>query len=286
MILPPPPTGYHELAALLRGRRTVALTGAGISTDSGIPDYRGPETKHRARNPIRYNAFLGDAEARQRYWARSAVGWRRFVQAQPNASHLALARLEAAGVVRGVITQNVDGLHYAAGSQRVVELHGSLHVVRCIGCGAREERPAFQRRLARHNPRYGFRALEYAPDGDAVLPEAASRSFVVPPCLACGRSLGKPDVVFFGESVPRETVEAAWALYDEAEVLLVLGSSLSVYSGYRFARRAAQEGRPLAVVTLGPTRADAHATIRLDAPLDAVLPRLARDVATAMTERV
>lgn len=271
----PPPPGLDALARLLRGKRVVALTGAGISTDSGIPDYRGPETRNRARNPIRYNAFLGDSGARQRYWARSAVGWRRFREAQPNASHRALAELEAVGIVRGVITQNVDGLHHAAGSRRVVELHGSLHVVRCLGCAETEPRAAFQQRLARHNHRFAFRALEYAPDGDAVLPEEALRGFALPPCLACGARLMKPDVVFFGESVPPATVADAWALFSEAEVLLVLGSSLTVYSGYRFARKAAEAGMPLALVTLGETRADKHAALKLDARLGAVVPALA-----------
>ena len=274
----PPPVldaDVDALAALLGGRRVVALTGAGISTDSGIPDYRGPETRHRARNPIQYNAFVGDEAARQRYWARAAVGWRRFSSVAPNAGHAALAALEAGGALTGVVTQNVDGLHQRAGSRRVVELHGTLGRVRCLACGARHARPAVQHRIAALNPAWAAHvAGEVAPDGDADLDDAAVARFRVPTCDGCDGVL-KPDVVFFGECVPPDTLAAAWQVFDGADALLVAGSSLAVFSGYRFVLEAARRGMPVALVTLGPTRGDGHAAVKVDAPLGHVLPALA-----------
>lgn len=265
---------FRTLAALMRGRRTVVLSGAGCSTESGIPDYRGPKTRQKARNPVQYRAFVTDATARSHYWARSAIGWERFSGAQPNAGHRALARLEAAGHVAGVITQNVDRLHHEAGSRRVVELHGALGEVRCLDCTTMEARVSLQRRMQALNPGWLDRSVEIAPDGDAEVPQRETQAFAVPGCRRCGGVL-KPNVVFFGENVPADRVEAAWALYDEADVLLVVGSSLAVYSGYRFALRAAREDKPLAIVNLGATRADGAATVRVDAPLGQVLPRLA-----------
>jgi NAD+-dependent protein deacetylase sirtuin 4 len=262
------------LAAVLSGRRFAVLTGAGISTESGIPDYRGPETRKRARAPIQYNAFLGDAGARQRYWARAAVGWGRVSAARPNAGHRALARLEQAGLVSGVITQNVDGLHQQAGSRRVVELHGALARVCCLGCGDRVGRSHVQDRLGALNPGWSARPAEVAPDGDAELDAATLRGFVVPACERCGGVL-KPDVVFFGECVPAETVAAAWQVFEAGEALLVAGSSLAVFSGYRFVLRASQTGRPVALATLGETRGDALAAVKIEAPLGQVLPALA-----------
>ena len=260
---------------MLRGRRVVVLTGAGCSTESGIPDYRGPETRRRARNPIQYRAFVTDPAARTRYWARSAVGWQRVAQARPNAGHYALARMEAAGLVHGLITQNVDGLHYAAGSRRVVELHGALAHVRCLGCGAAELRAGLQRRLLALNPGWTARPpAEIAPDGDAELDPPWEQTFRVPACLRCGGVL-KPDVVFFGENVPRPVVDDAWTLLGEGDALLVAGSSLAVYSGYRFVRGAAKEGKPVAIVNLGPTRGDADAALRVDGRTGDVLPALA-----------
>ncbi len=262
------------LARVLEGRRIAVLTGAGISTESGIPDYRGPETRKRARSPIQYNAFLGDAHARQRYWARATVGWSRICEAAPNAGHRALAALEAAGRVAGIITQNVDGLHGAAGSQRVVELHGALARVRCLGCGQPVPRADLQHRLATLNPDWAPRTADAAPDGDAELDDDALARFAVPACEACGGVL-KPDVVFFGECVPPATVADAWAVFDDADALLVAGSSLAVFSGYRFVLRAAQEGRPVALATLGETRGDALAAVKVEAPLGQLLPALA-----------
>lgn len=275
------PDRLDALVELLAGRRFVALVGAGCSTESGIPDYRGPGGSRTPVRPIMYQEFVRSAETRARYWSRSAVGWRRVADARPNPAHRALADLETEGLLPGVITQNVDGLHARAGSHRVVELHGSLAEVRCLGCGARESRAALQTRLLDLNPAWAehLRRMESGmaatPDGDAAVPDRLSREFTVPGCRACGGVL-KPDVVFFGENVPSATVEAAWAVYAEADALLVVGSSLTVYSGRRFVDRAARDGRPVAVVNLGPTRADDRAAVRVEARAGEVLPRLVR----------
>ena len=271
---PPGDTGFDALVDLMQGRRVVVLSGAGISTESGIPDYRGAETRRRARRPIQYQAFVSDPASRVRYWARSTIGWHRLSQAQPNAGHQALARLEAAGLVGGIITQNVDRLHQAAGSQRVVELHGALAEVGCLDCKAEESREALQERLLDLNPDWSTRSAEIAPDGDAEVEETLERTFRVPGCRHCGGVL-KPAVVFFGENVPRERVANAWQIFEEAEVLLVVGSSLAVYSGYRFVLKAAREARPIAIINLGETRGDTHAQLRLNERLGTVLPRLA-----------
>jgi NAD+-dependent protein deacetylase sirtuin 4 len=265
----------EPLLDLLRGRRAVVLAGAGCSTESGIPDYRGPDAKPRA--PIQYQEFVRSDAARVRYWARSAVGWPRFSAARPNAGHHALAELEDAGVVQGIITQNVDGLHHAAGSRRVVELHGSLASVRCLACGEVSPRGAFQDRLLAMNTDWAERltgSVEQAPDGDAELPSWAMETFRVPACEGCGGVI-KPDVVFFGENVPAERVEDAWRLFGEADVLLVAGSSLTVYSGRRFIYRAQQDGVPIGIINIGPTRADEMAAAKVEGPLGRILPRLA-----------
>ncbi|HET7503891.1 MAG TPA: NAD-dependent protein deacetylase [Kofleriaceae bacterium] len=264
------------LVSLLDGRRVVALTGAGCSTESGIPDYRGPDRPPRTRPPIQHREFIDHADARRRYWARSALGWSRFSSAVPNPGHVALADLELAGVVAGVITQNVDGLHGAAGSRAVVELHGALARVRCLACAAPVTRDALQVRLLAANPGWLERAAgaAIAPDGDADLPDALVADFTVVGCDACGGTL-MPDVVFFGGSVPRGTLDAAWQLFDRAEVLLVVGSSLTVFSGFRFVRRAAERGVPVAILNQGPTRGDDYAQVRVDARAGVALPRLA-----------
>jgi NAD+-dependent protein deacetylase sirtuin 4 len=259
------------LVALLRGRRVVALTGAGMSTESGIPDYRGPTSKPRA--PIQYRDFVGSALARARYWARAAVGWAHLADARPNPAHHAMVALETGGAIAGVITQNVDGLHGAAGSRAVVELHGAIDRVRCLGCADVVPRADVQARLLALNPGLGAARAEAAPDGDAEL-AIDPATIEVPACRACGGVL-KPDVVFFGENVPRATVDAAWALFDQGDVLLVAGSSLTVFSGYRFVRRAAERGVPVAIVNVGPTRGDEHAAVKIEERLGAVLPRLA-----------
>ncbi|MEM1115693.1 MAG: NAD-dependent protein deacetylase [Bacteroidota bacterium] len=269
-------SGLDALADLLRGGRTAVLAGAGLSTESGIPDYRGPETRHVERRPVQYDAFVGDPEARRRYWARASRGWMRVAEAQPNAGHRALARLEAAGLLTGTVTQNVDGLQQAAGARRVVELHGTLDRVVCLACGTLTSRAAVQAQIAAHNPGWTFALPEAgtAPDGDAVLSDAAIARFEPPRCDACGGAL-KPDVVFFGESVPKPRVTRAAALVTEADALLVVGSSLTVYSGYRFVRQAEAEGTPVAIVTLGETRGHRHAAVALDARLGDALPALA-----------
>ena len=268
------PPGLHDLVGLLRDRRLVVLSGAGCSTESGIPDYRGPKTRRKARNPIQYRDFMADPAAQTRYWARSAIGWPRLARARPNAGHRALARMEQARLVQGVITQNVDRLHHAAGSRRVVELHGALAEVCCLACDAVEPRQALQQRLLDLNPGWKAHTAELAPDGDVELPEDATRAFRVPGCRRCHGML-KPNVVFFGENVPRERVEAAWRLFRDAEALLVAGSSLAVYSGYRFVLKAGKEGLPVAIVNLGPTRGDNLARIRLEGKTGEVLPKLA-----------
>jgi NAD-dependent deacetylase sirtuin 4 len=274
--------GFATLLDLLRQRRVVVLAGAGCSTDSGIPDYRGPNGSLRKRAPIQYGEFVRRPDARLRYWARSAIGWQRFSAARPNPAHGALARLEEGGIVRGVITQNVDGLHQAAGSRRVVELHGSLAFVRCMACGHRESRTNLQDRLLTLNGDWFDRltrasppqGVKTAPDGDAELPEDAVAGFRVPVCDACGGML-KPDVVLFGENVPATTVDDAWGLFDEADVLLVVGSSLTVYSGRRFIYRAEKRGVPVGIVNMGPTRADDVAAAKVEGRVGVVLPRLA-----------
>lgn len=267
----------ERLAQLVRGRRIVALTGAGCSTESGIPDYRGPATPPRTRPPIQHREFVDKAERRQRYWARSMLGWPRLAAARPNPAHRALVDLEAAGAMVGLITQNVDGLHHAAGSRGVVELHGGISRVRCLACEAVTPRAELQDRLLEVNPRWAERAhsIDTAPDGDADLPDELVADFVVVGCGACG-GVVMPDVVFFGGSVPRPTLDAAWAAFDLAEVLLVIGSSLTVFSGYRFVRRAAERGIPVAILNQGPTRGDEHAELRLDLQAGLALPALAR----------
>ena len=278
-----------EVAALLRAHGpALVLTGAGMSTESGIPDYRGPDGNRRV-SPMSHQEFTATSEARQRYWARSFIGWQRFTAAEPNAGHLAVTDLQAAGVFGPVITQNVDGLHQEAGTREVTELHGSLAEVVCLTCGERVDRDLVQAFMDDANPGFGARALgsvadgsqvssQIRPDGDIVLADEAVRSFLAPRCLVCGDDTLKPDVVFFGGAVPRDRVDLCFSLTDEAPVLVVLGSSLKVMSGYRFVRRAAAHGIPVVVITRGPTRGDAETTHRIDASLGVTLSALARAV--------
>ena len=250
------------VADLLRGRRWVALTGAGMSTDSGIPDYRGP-TSVRA-TPMQFSEFVGSAEARRRYWARSYLGFRQIGEAAPNAGHLALVELEDAGL-QGVLTQNVDGLHTLAGSREVIDLHGRIADVVCLDCGRVSPRYDLQQRLADLNPHLDeppvLEHAELRPDGDAVVEDWSG--FVLAGCEGCGGRL-KPDVVFFGESVPKPRVAQSYALVDRAEVLVVLGSSLTVMSGLRFVRHQTKAGRPTVVVNRGATRGDDLAALKLE----------------------
>ncbi|HEV3030944.1 MAG TPA: NAD-dependent protein deacetylase [Polyangia bacterium] len=273
MTTPSVDAALGPLVDLLAGRRFVALTGAGCSTESGIPDYRG-QGRAGPPNPIQHDAYIRRAEVRQRYWARATVGWARFSGARPNAAHHALAAMESAGKLAGVITQNVDRLHHAAGSRRVVELHGALADVRCLVCGQVEPRAAVHERLVVENPGWLACAAAPTPDGDADLPDEAVTAFRVVPCGRCGGVL-KPDVVFFGGTVGEATMSRAWSLLGAAGALLVVGSSLAVYSGFRFARRAHELGLPVALVNEGPTRADELAEVRLAARAGDVLPRLA-----------
>ena len=270
---PLPADDLAPLVDLLAGRRLVALTGAGCSTESGIPDYRGAG-RVAPRNPIQHDAFMKKADVRRRYWARATLGWSRFSGAEPNEAHRALAALEAAGRLAGVITQNVDRLHQRAGSRRVVELHGALADVICLRCGRSEPRHEVQARLVAANPGWLETATEIHPDGDAELDAERVAEFAVVGCRVCRGEL-KPDVVFFGGAVAERTLAAAWELFEEAEALLVVGSSLAVYSGFRFVRRAQERSLPVALVNIGPTRADDIAAAKVSAPAGTILPRLA-----------
>lgn len=262
----------HVLRLLSRGPFTV-LTGAGLSTDSGIPDYRGPGSK--PRNPMTYQQFIADAANRRRYWARNHVGWRHMHGASPNPGHRALAELERQGRLTGLITQNVDRLHSDAGSRRVIDLHGRFDRVRCLDCGTIITRQALAVRLEALNPHFGdplADAGDVAPDADMELD--TTEGFVPADCGVCGGTL-KPDVVFFGENVPKDRVAAAYALVDAGAALLVAGSSLTVMSGYRFVRHAAKNGIPVVIINRGPTRGDGQATIKLDAGTSTTLEWLA-----------
>lgn len=241
------------------------LTGAGCSTDSGIPDYRDENGDWKRARPVMFQAFMGDLNTRRRYWARSLVGWRRFGHAHPNDAHRALARLEQQGRTEVLVTQNVDGLHQAAGSSRVIDLHGRLDQVRCMSCGRLSERAELQHRLLDLNPDWAALDARIAPDGDADLEGADFSGFAIPECRHCGGIL-KPDVVFFGESVPRERVAAALEAAEQADAMLVVGSSLMVYSGFRFVQAASKAGKPVAAVNLGRTRADELLALKVNQP--------------------
>lgn len=270
------PERAQALAELMRGRRATVLTGAGISTPSGIPDYRGPDSP--ARTPMTFQQFVGDPAFRRHYWARNHLGWRHMESARPNAAHLLLADWEHRGLVAGIITQNVDLLHLKAGSRTIVDLHGSYAVVVCLGCGTRQSRWALHEDLELLNPGFGERvttrgAIEVAPDADAVLDDTAG--FRMVDCRRCSGVL-KPDIVYFGENVPAHRVHAANALVDESDLVVVVGSSLTVRSGYRFVRRAATTDTPVAVVNRGHTRAHADALLAVDGDCVEVLTRVER----------
>lgn len=265
------------LSALRRHPRLLVLTGAGISAASGIPTYRNDRGEWQRSDPIQHQAFLSRPEQRRRYWARSMVGWPPVRDSQPNAAHRALAALERLGHVELLVTQNVDRLHQRAGSRRVVDLHGRLDRVQCRGCGAVLSRDAFQRQLERHNPGGSEGASKLRPDGDAEIDAAAVERFIVPDCGRCGGML-MPDVVFFGGSVPADRIAQVRESLARADALLAVGSSLMVYSGFRFCREAAEAGKPLFLVNRGRTRADDLATLKLSADgaqvLEAVVDRL------------
>jgi NAD-dependent SIR2 family protein deacetylase len=264
-------TSLDALADLIGDGGVVVLSGAGISTESGIPDYRGPSGTTRRATPMSLQTFTGSREARQRYWARSHLGWRLIRAAAPNDGHRAVAALEERGLLAGIVTQNVDGLHQAAGARDVLELHGNLERVSCLDCGEVSARSELDRRLRAANLGWQARATAINPDGDVELADVSG--FRVVDCVVCGGVL-KPDVVFFGETVPRERVQRAFALVESAGSLLVLGSSLTVMSGYRFVLRAAKVGVPVAIVNDGTTRGDAQATVKVEGRLGEVLPSL------------
>jgi NAD-dependent SIR2 family protein deacetylase len=277
------PQSFGTLVEAFSIGNVAILSGAGLSTESGIPDYRGPSGQaRRTGQPMTYQAFTGSDAARQRYWARSHLGWRHVTGAAPNAGHRAVAAVERAGLAAGIITQNVDGLHQAAGAVAVTELHGSLHRVVCLSCWARSAREDLDARLRAANPAWTAATvgLEPAvnPDGDVALEETGG--FTVVNCLGCGGLL-KPDVVFFGENVPKPRVEECFALVSSASALVVLGSSLTVMSGLRYVRRASSLGIPVLIVNQGTTRGDDLATARLDAPLGSTLTALARELGLA-----
>ena len=266
MIDDDPPADVATLRDFVdRHARLFVLTGAGCSTNSGIPDYRDADGNWKRAQPMTYQLFMGDALARQRYWARSLIGWTRFGRARPNETHQALARLEAQGKSELLLTQNVDRLHQAAGSAKVIDLHGRLDRVRCMGCERRLARDAWQDRLVRLNPSWAEIDAADAPDGDADLDGVDFSSFTVPDCAQCG-GIQKPDVVFFGESVPRERVDTAMEHLARADALLIVGSSLMVYSGFRFVQAAHERGLPAAAVNLGRTRADGLLTLKVEQP--------------------
>ncbi|WNG80265.1 NAD-dependent protein deacetylase [Mycobacterium sp. ITM-2016-00316] len=267
-----------ELIAALAGRRVAVLTGAGMSTDSGIPDYRGPDSP--PSNPMTIGQFRSDPVFRQRYWARNHLGWRHMDDTAPNAGHRALARMESAGVVSGLITQNVDLLHTKAGSRQVVNLHGTYAQVVCLNCGLTMSREALADELEALNPGFAERAervggIAVAPDADAVVADTSDFRYL--DCPRCGGML-KPDIVYFGESVPKDRVQQAFSMVDAADALLVAGSSLTVFSGYRFVRHAAAAGMPIAIVNRGPTRGDGLATVKVEAGCSELLALLAGEL--------
>lgn len=247
---------------LSESRSITVLSGAGVSTGSGIPDYRDEEGNSKVKTPIQFQEFVGRPEMRQRYWARSFVGWQRFSKADPNDAHRALAALESDGKIDTLITQNVDGLHQKAGSNRVVNLHGDLGIVVCLDCRENISRADYQLQLQESNSDWHAAVFALKPDGDADVAEASLATFVVPPCTTCGGMM-KPDVVMFGENVPKPRVAEAMASVERSDGLLVVGSSLMVFSGYRFARQAAELGKPIVIINQGRTRADDLATLKL-----------------------
>ncbi|AMW14923.1 NAD-dependent protein deacetylase 1 [Streptomyces qaidamensis] len=272
--LPPATSDAGPVADALSTGGVLVLSGAGISTESGIPDYRGEGGSLSRHTPMTYQDFTASAQARRRYWARSHLGWRTFGRARPNTGHLAVAAFGRHGLLSGVITQNVDGLHQAAGSDDVVELHGTLARVVCLSCGAFTPRRELARRLEEANPGFEPVAAGINPDGDADLTDDQVAGFRVVPCTVCGGTL-KPDVVFFGEPVPPQRVEHCRELVREAASLLVLGSSLTVMSGLRFVRQAAQAGKPVLIVNRDQTRGDQHALTRVSLPLGTALGAVA-----------
>ncbi|GAB3691053.1 Sir2 family NAD-dependent protein deacetylase [Corynebacterium nasicanis] len=278
----PPEQALPQVADLLREGPALVLTGAGVSTDSGIPDYRGPRGSLSRHRPMTYQEFRHDPAASHRYWARSFVGWRQMDEAAPNRTHFALVELERAGFLTGVVTQNVDGLHREAGSENLLHLHGDLDTVMCLDCGYREDRRLLGERLEAANPGYlasiAVDASMVNPDGDVTLPQSVVDRFVMVGCVRCGSVRLKPDVVYFGEPVPAARKERAAAMVEAASALLVAGSSLAVMSGYRFVLEAQRQGKRVVVINGGPGRADTRVDVLWRTPVapafDALLDEL------------
>ena len=267
--------GAVELADFLaRHSKTLVLTGAGLSTASGIPDYRDRDGVRRGNEPIQGPAFRASSAVQRRYWARSMVGWPVLARACPNAGHEALAALEGFGLIGSLLTQNVDGLHQQAGSRAVLELHGNIHSVVCLGCGARVARAIVQTQLVAANPHLADAMATPLPDGDAHLEPGALDSFHLPACTHCSGTL-MPDVIFFGDTLPPARTASALAQMEAADALLVVGSSLMVYSGFRFCRLAAAAGKPIAAVNLGRTRADDLISLKIEESAERLLPQVA-----------
>ena len=273
LALAPGTTDVGPVADVVAAGGVVVLSGAGISTESGIPDYRGETGSLRTHSPMTFGDFTASESGRQRYWARSHLGWRTIARAAPNDGHRAVATLQARGYLSGIITQNVDGLHQAAGARNVIELHGNLDRIVCLACGTTSAREAHDRRLRDANQAFTAEATRINPDGDVELPDDIVRTFTVVSCTACGGVL-KPDVVFFGENVPRNRVQRCYDLIDDANAVLVLGSSLTVMSGFRFVRHAAKAGTPVLIINRGLTRGDPYASHRVDLPLGTALTEL------------
>ncbi|VVQ23368.1 NAD-dependent protein deacetylase [Pseudomonas fluorescens] len=269
-----------RLQQLMADQPFVVLTGAGISTPSGIPDYRDNQGVRRGRSPMMYQEFLSAPESRRRYWARAMIGWPRVRQARPNEAHEALASLQSARQICGLITQNVDTLHDQAGSHDVIELHGSLHRVLCLDCGQRSERDSIQRLMETQNPYLAGVDAVQAPDGDTLLDAAFEARFQVPHCPYCAGARMKPDVVFFGENVAQVTAAKAMAAVEKAAGLLVVGSSLMAYSAFRLCRAVADQGKPLIAINLGKTRADDILNMKIEASCERLLPLLAQHLSS------
>lgn len=269
----------NALAHFLARGRYMVLTGAGISTASGIPDYRDSDGVRRGNAPMMHQEFVGSAQARKRYWARAMFGWQGVGQARPNAAHLALAQLQSGGWLGELVTQNVDGLHQAAGSEAVIELHGNLHRVRCLTCGQVHSRLAVQAELEALNPGLQDVHAVLAPDGDAHLANHFLERFQMPLCAACGSDTLKPDVVFFGDGVAEATARAAWAAVEQADGLLVVGSSLMAYSSYRLCQEMSRQGKPLLAINLGRTRADQLWAVKAAEACEEALPWLIQQLA-------
>jgi NAD-dependent SIR2 family protein deacetylase len=278
LALEPGTTDLAPIADVVADGDVVVLTGAGISTESGIPDYRGETGSLRTHTPMTYGDFVASESGRQRYWARSHLGWRTIARALPNEGHRAVAALQARGYLNGVVTQNVDGLHQAAGARDVIELHGNLDRVICLNCGTTSAREVLDRRLRAANPDFEGEATRINPDGDVDLPDEIVSTFNVVSCQACGTGVLKPDVVFFGENVPKPRVERCYRLIDDAAAMLVLGSSLTVMSGFRFVRHAAKAGKPVLIINQGVTRGDPYAAHRVNLPLGQALSELTQQL--------